>query len=300
MARILITGATGYLGSRLARRLVASQEHDVAALVRPSSDTAHLKAVPIQVLTSEGGVTELAELMDDFQPDVVVHMASLFLSQHSSQDVGPLIDSNIKFGVMILEAMVQVGIMRLLNTGTSWEEMDGPPDYRPVCLYAATKRAFENLLAYYEDAHGLKALTLRLFDTYGPGDPRPKLFSLLQRSIGAAAPIAFSPGEQVLDLTHVDDVTAAFERAIHYLLAKPFPRHEALAIGSGKGMRLRDVVALYEEVGRVKTNIAWGERPYRPREVMNAVADPEPAAQLLGWRARIPLREGLQHAFFGV
>ncbi|MNS33849.1 CDP-abequose synthase [compost metagenome] len=193
--------------------------------------------------------------------------------------------------------MLQTGVHRFVNTGTAWETMDGPPAYRPVCLYAATKRAFENILRFYEDAHGFSALTVKLYDTYGPDDPRPKLFSLLHRSLSIADPIPFSPGEQTLDLTHIEDVTDAFERAIHYVLTKVSSHAEEIHVGSGQGIPLRDVAAVFEEALGQRANIGWGERPYRPREVMRAQADTRAAEQLLGWRPTIGLKEGLHRTF---
>ena len=299
MTRVLITGATGYIGSQMVRRLIGSGGYEVSVLVRPNSDLATLGAsLPnIIVHASDGSVESLTAVLEEARPEVVVHLASLFLSQHRPQDVLPLIQSNVQFGVCLLEAMLQSGVRRFVNTGTAWETMDGPPEYRPVCLYAATKRAFEDILRYYEDAHGFSALTLKLYDTYGPDDPRPKLFSLLCRSLTEAEPLPFSPGEQTLDLTHIEDVTDAYERAIRYVLVKDRALPEEVHIGSGQDLPLRDVVATFEEALGQRTNIAWGERPYRPREVMKAQADPSAAERVLGWKPAIGLREGIQRTF---
>lgn len=299
MTRVLVTGATGYVGSQLVKRLVAKGTYEVSVLVRPSSDLSILgEALPrVRVHASEGDVESLGAVLAEARPEVVLHLASLFLSQHVAKDVVPLIQSNVQFGTCLLEAMVQQGVRCFVNTGTAWETMDGPPGYRPVCLYAATKRAFEDILRFYEDAYDVSAITLKLFDTYGPEDPRPKLFTLLKKSATMEAPIPFSPGEQVLDLTHVEDVTDAFERAIHHVLAKVGHAHEALEIGSGQGLALKEVVRLYEAATGQKANIAWGERPYRPREVMRAEADPHEAERVLGWRPLIELEDGLRRVF---
>ncbi|MBO9541911.1 NAD(P)-dependent oxidoreductase [bacterium] len=300
MTRVLVTGATGYVGSRLVQRLVASEAYQVSVLVRPTSDLTRLGKAreAVQILPTEGDVSSLTQAMKEARPEAVVHLASLYLSQHTPADVGPLVDSNVRFGACLLEAMVQAGVTRLLNTGTAWETMDGPPDYRPACLYAATKRAFDALLCFYEDAYDLRSLTLKLYDTYGPDDWRPKLFSLLKRSVASGESIPFSPGEQLLDLTHVDDLTDAFERGIRSLCSADAPRHRELHVGSGKGRSLKEIVSLFESVGGVKANLQWGARPYRDREVMRAVADPSEARTVLGWEARIDLREGIRAAFF--
>lgn len=299
MIRVLVTGASGYVGSQLVRRLIRSSEYEVSILVRPSSNLAPLNAymADLRVFPSDGTIDSLVQLLHDARPEVVVHLASQFLNQHTPQDIVPLIQANIQFGTSLLEAMLQTDIKRFVNTGTSWETMDGSPNYRPVCLYAATKRAFEDILTYYEDAHGFSALTVKLYDTYGPDDPRPKLFSLLRRSMSASEPIPFSPGEQILDLTYIDDVTDALERAIRYVLAKDAPRSEEVHVGTGEGKRLRDVVEVFEHTLGKRTNISWGERPYRTREVMRAQADTQAAERLLGWRPTIDLMEGIRRTF---
>ncbi|MNR82125.1 CDP-abequose synthase [compost metagenome] len=299
MTRVLVTGATGYVGSQLVRQLIGKGGYEVSVLVRPTSNLALLNAymADLRIHQSDGTVESLTKVLQEARPAVVVHLASLFLSQHAPQDVLPLIQANIQFGTCLLEAMLQAGIRRFVNTGTAWETMDGPPVYRPVCLYAATKRAFEDILTYYEDAHGFSALTVKLYDTYGPEDPRPKLFSLLMRSLEAQEPIPFSPGEQTLDLTYIDDVTAAFERAICYLLTKNTPRPEEVHVGSGQGRPLREVVRIFEEAVGQRANIGWGERPYRAREVMRAQADLAAAEHLLGWMPTIELAEGIRRTF---
>ena len=299
MIRVLVTGATGYVGSQLVKKLVSIEEFSISALVRPESSLMLLDEClsDINVHPCEGTVDVLTEVLHSMQPDVVVHLASMVLPQHAPQDVVALIQSNVQFGACLLEAMLQAGVHRIVNTGTAWETMDGPPNYRPACLYAATKRAFEDILRYYEDAHGFSSLTVKLYDTYGPNDPRSKMLSLLYRSLSSTEPIPFSPGEQTLDLTHIDDVVDAFVRAIRYVQGKNVPCSEEVHIGSGKGMRLREVVSTFEEALGRQVNIRWGERPYRPREVMWAQADIREAERLLGWKPTISLIEGIRQTF---
>ena len=71
--------------------------------------------------------------------------------------------------------MKEVGVKILVNTGTSWQHYENK-DYSPVNLYAATKQSFEAILQYYVEVASLKAITLKLFETYGLDDPRPNFF----------------------------------------------------------------------------------------------------------------------------
>ena len=109
-----------------------------------------------------------------------------------------------------------------MNTG-SYSQHYGGRAYSPVSLYAATKQAFQDILQFYCEVRGLRAVTLELPDTYGPDDKRPKLFSLLDRVARSGETLQMSPGEQLLDLLHVDDVVHGYEVAADGLLSGHLP-----------------------------------------------------------------------------
>lgn len=286
--KLLLTGATGFIGSQLAHRLLA-EGHELAILVRPDSNLDVLNAVlpQIQVHIYDGSYASMLRALEAATPSTVCHVASLFLAQHKPEDVARLIESNLNFPTQLLEAMNQVGAKQLINTGTSWQHFQNE-SYNPVNLYAATKQAFESLLAFYVEAQGFKAITLKLFDTYGPGDTRPKLFSMLRNAVLSQAKLPMSPGEQMIDLVYIDDVMDAFINAIHALPAQT-TGHTHFGVSSGRPLRLKDLVAVYEKTLNVKLSVEWGGRTYRTREVML----PWHAPTLPGWQARVALEDGL-------
>ena len=289
MPRALITGATGFIGRHLSRHLLATG-WQVHAIFVPGSDTTPLRSPGADINLHEfsGGMDAMQSIMAAAQPDVVFHLASLFLSDHCPTDIEPLIASNLLFGTQVVEAMTLIGATALVNTGTSWQHYQGS-DYSPVNLYAATKQAFETLLQYYIEARGLRVITLKLHDTYGPDDPRPKLINLLRKVAAGNQPLALSPGEQLLDLVHVDDVTRAFIVAAEYLLASKTAGHERYAVSSGNPLTLKRVVEECETILGGKLPIEWGGRPYRSREVMQPWQGPS----LPGWSPGIRLNQGL-------
>jgi nucleoside-diphosphate-sugar epimerase len=221
---------------------------------------------------------------------VVFHLASRFLSDHSPNDIENLIRDNITFGSMLVEAMVRAGSKRLVNAGTSWEHYQNA-SYSPVCLYAATKQAFEAILRYYADAEALWVVTLKLYDTYGPGDRRGKLLSRLAKMIHDGSSLAMSPGKQLIDLVHVDDVVNAFLIAAARLLTDEVTGMEDYAVSSGCPRTLRDIAALLERCAGAPLKIEWGGRPYRFREVMVPWSTGAPVP---GWSPHIGLEEGLK------
>jgi nucleoside-diphosphate-sugar epimerase len=266
--KALITGGSGYVGSNLARRLV----HDgweVHIITIPNDNLDQIKDIAHKVMlhAHDGSVEGMQGILASAKSDVVFHLASLFLSEHTTADIGRLVQSNILFGTQLLEGMVMHGGTRIVNTGTSWQHYENMP-YSPVNLYAATKQAFEDILQYYVEARGVQAITIKLFDTYGPNDPRPKLFHLLEKIAKEGTTLAMSPGEQMIDLVFIDDVVQAFVMAAERLLAGEAQGYEQYGVSSGNPMRLKDVVATYSVVSGKKLSIHWGGRPYRDREVL--------------------------------
>jgi nucleoside-diphosphate-sugar epimerase len=287
----LITGATGFVGTHLSRRLV-EDGWDVHVIVRPGSDLTQIKRILNQITVHEhdGSSDNMLSIMQAASPDIVFHLASLFLSNHQPKDIGPLIASNILFGTQLVEAMVNSDVYRLVNTGTSWQHYQNE-DYNPVNLYAATKQAFEDILRYYTETTDLKAISLNLFDTYGPDDPRPKLFHLLNKAAETGEPLDMSPGAQLIDLVHIDDVTDAYIIAAQRLLDGKVSLHERYAVSSGHLMPLNELVQLYTEVTNQAVAVNWSARQYRNREVMV----PWNRGQAIeGWSPKVKLEDGFR------
>ncbi len=263
----LLSGATGFVGSNLARRLV-NEGWSVHAISRAGSimpDIPELSHVVNHV--HDGSTQNMVDCVAQAKPDVVFHLASKTQAEHKYTDVEPLIQGNILFGNQLLEAMKVNGVNKLVNTGTFWQHYNNEK-YNPVCLYAATKQAFGAILEYYVQACSIKAVTLELFDTYGPNDPRPKLFQLLNKAVTSGEPLDMSAGEQLIDLVHIDDVVEAYLIAAQRLLQGKVSLHEIYAVSSGHPLPLKELVQLYIEVTGQTLKVNWGARPYRYREVM--------------------------------
>jgi len=287
----LVTGATGFVGSYLAKRLV-SEGWDVHIIARLNSSLNIISDVidKLTIHRHDGTTDRMLNILNEVKPKIVFHLASLFLAEHQPKDIEPLIKSNILFGTQLLEAMVRNRIYNMVNTGTSWQHYNNE-DYNPVCLYAAAKQAFEDIMRFYVEVTPLRAITLKLFDTYGPDDPRPKLFNLLKKVAEEQKPLSMSPGEQLIDIVYIDDVVDAFMIAAQRLLNNMVEKNEEYAVSSGKPIKLRELVEIYEKLIGKKLAIEWGGRPYRPREVMV----PWNKGKLLpGWSVKVGLEEGIK------
>ena len=202
--RALVTGATGFVGGVLVRRLV-QDDWAVDALVR--SDTAALPAGVTAHRIPEG-VDALTTLVTDLAPTHCFHLATAFRGVHVPADIAPMIEANLEFGTMLAEAATGVPGLRFVNTGTVWQHFDAAP-YSPVSLYAATKQAFADILVFYGEVAGLSVHTLELMDTYGRDDPRAKLIPFLLRAGAEGTTLEMTDGTQLIDLVHVDDAVGA-------------------------------------------------------------------------------------------
>src|SRR5574337_1171586 len=288
---ILLTGATGFLGSHLIPNL-KDRGHHVGCLLRSGSvlrqDCADL---PAWRVNTNG--TGFREAMTELRPDVVVHLAALYVAEHRYEDVGPLVRANVEFGAYLLDAMQAAGCDALVYAGTSWQHYRNR-DYCPVNLYAATKQAFSTLAEYYLDAAGLRLLELHLYDSYGENDLRNKLLNRLKSAVESGDALVMSEGGQRLHLVHVDDLSRGFVMACEQVLALKAGVRRIYRLPSASAVSLRELVAIFNAVeSQYPVNVCWGARPYRKREVLQPW---EEADALPGWLPEISLLEGMRRS----
>ncbi len=289
----IVTGATGYVGQSLANALFDAN-WTVYCVVRNRLAALETLAVPgSNIIVYDGSYESLLQLPDCHDSQAVLfHLASQASYDCPGENVTQMLEANITFGTQLLEAMGQLGVDKLINTGSYWQ-YDQTGGYDPVCLYAATKQAFDNIIQYYTDSRNINCITLTLFEVYGINDPRKKLLALLAHAKSVDAPIQLSPGLQKLDMTYISDVTAAYQIAAQQLMSTREGKvNQCYAINSGTTVTLQQLISQYEQVHDTQLNIAWGARPYRQNEVMSPW-QPAPEDHLKGWQALVGLKEGL-------
>lgn len=293
LPKVLITGITGFLGKNVCKFFINSG-YEVEGIIRSSSNTKKIYNYvnnKIKLWTLDDDYSNLCDIMMLSKPDLVVHTASFSLVKHKFNNIPELISSNILFGTLLLEAMVTNNCFNLINIGSSWQySVFDTQEYHPMDLYAATKQAFEDIIKFYKEKHGLHCIDLKLFDTYGPYDERKKVLNLFKDCFVTGKKLDTTPGHQKLDLVYIDDVCDCVILASQYLIKKEYEFEGKYSVSSGVQFELAEIAAIMEKVANKKLNVNWGKIPYRDGEIMIPWKGGE---KLPGWKCKVDIYKGI-------
>ena len=261
--RILLSGATGFIG----RSFIDScaREYEIHCIVRQTSDTRCLDNKVAIHRFSE--VKQLYDVASEIRPDVLIHLAGLFLSNHDEDSIEELLHSNIVFSTVLFDAVNEAGCNKILNFGSYWQNYNGK-DYCPVNLYAATKQSVEDILRFYSDAKGSRVITLTIFDTYGENDKRKKILNIVN-DLKDGDMLEMTGGEQRVYMVHISDIISAIKITIELLFREQEGDYQKFFLRDENPIRLRDLVDLMIRVQNKRVDIEYGAKPYREREIMN-------------------------------
>lgn len=291
--RIAITGATGFIGQNFIPALIKAEPAIEILTINRSVEKAK-KLFP-QSQCTHISVEEMQKMVD-FDPEMVYHLATLSTSRNDWDIIEPMMKANITFGVQLLHYVSQCKSLKLfVNIGTFAQYRLGTQQVSDAYLYSATKTAFRQFVEYYSHLYGFKYVQLVPYTIYGGKDTAKKLIDYIVEATSAETPVDMTMGEQILDFTHVNDVVDFF---IHVLQNRDkfdkIRNGEEFHLGTGVGSTPRDVAAIVEKVSGKKCNINWGGRPYRPMDTMHSVAPIAKNLELLQWRAKINVEEGVK------
>ncbi|MFZ1979303.1 MAG: NAD(P)-dependent oxidoreductase [Bacteroidota bacterium] len=289
--KILISGATGFIGRHLVSTLL-ERNHEIVIIKHPQ-DASELDPRVLAYTFNPKNVEKDIEFLIDQKIDGVAHLASLFLASHKSDDIKALIDTNLFFSTYLLECSSKANIRWFINTGTFWQNYKNS-EYSPVNIYAATKQAFQSIAQFYIDTNRINFATLKLCDTYGRGDTRPKILNLFDRISKSGESVNMSEGEQVLDISHVDDVVDAFYKLMLLMSENKIKNGSIFAVKANKRTTLKELADIFQSVTGKKLNIIWGGRPYREREVMHPW---ECGVVVPGWSPKVTIQDGIKSIF---
>jgi nucleoside-diphosphate-sugar epimerase len=294
----LVTGATGFVGGHLVRRLIA-EGVTTYCLVRARSLTAEVqqRLAPGRCLAlCSDSLADWRQALKGVEAEVVFHLASPGVLT-ASQSPESLVRENVRLVSQLLQAVAHWPPRQIVQTGSFSEYK--PLDQVltedallvPTTPYGASKvaawlcgRALATLL-------GLPLTNLRLFHVYGPGEAPGRLIPHLHERLSRGLPAPLTGGQQVRDLVYIDDVIDALLAAASL---PPASRPIAYNVCSGEPVTIRQIgETVAERMHAPQSLLRWGELPYRPGEPMRAVGDNRRFTHATGWRPRVGLEDGI-------
>ena len=287
--RVLVTGATGFIGRALVPRLL--QQAEVTLLLLEEYASGLPLPAPLDRLRPQFDVVYAdlrnyqltARAVRQSRPEQVIHLAAAgvsdpYLNPHTA------VSHNVGGTLNLLRACFETsGDTRQLIVART------PGEIAPTSPYAASKAAAWQFCAMYARAAGWPIHGAMIFQAYGPGQPRQLLVAAALEAARAGHDFPMTDGRQAKDWVFIDDAAGG----LLALLGAELPPGTAVELGTGVATEVREVARrLYALVGRGGRPLP-GALPSRPGEAPRQTADADTTAALVGWRARFSLDEGL-------
>ena len=274
--KVLLTGATGFLGSHLARALLA-EGHQIIALKRCTSDLWRLNDVAEQIEFHDlEGLDLKAPFERHGQIDVVIHTATCYGRKGET-------------AIEIFEANTALPL-RLLQTATFFNTDTILSAH--LNQYALSKKQFAEWGRMLCSAGSTRFVNIRLEHMYGPGDDLTKFTSwIMQQCLDSVPTIELTAGEQLRDFIYVDDVVSAYQSLLSNA-ATLASGYAEVGVGSGDSVAIRSFAEKVHRLSSSKSQMKFGALPYREGEALKSVANIE-ALRWLGWSPQVSLDEGI-------
>jgi len=282
---VLVTGASGFLGSHLTRSLLAAgaRVHAVSRIARVD-DVPGLRWRQCEMRDIEAVRALLAET----KPEVVYHLSGMVNGAPELQLVLPTFHSLLSSTVNLLTVATEQGCRRVVLAGSLEERGSSTLEVSPTSPYGAAKLGVVAYGRMFHRLFGTPVTILRTYMTYGPGQPEWKVIPSVMGALLRGEVAKLSSGTRQLDWIYVDDVTEAFLRSGY----APALEGTTLEIGSGSTASIREVVELLAQILDCNAALRFGALPDRPAMVGQA-ADLTEVRARLGWEPIVSLKDGL-------
>lgn len=296
MKRVIVTGATGFVGANLARRLLADG-HRVSLIVRPEHSPWRLESIRADVDVKTARLEDydsLATIVQDIGPDWIFHLA-VHGAYSWQTDWQQMVHTNVLGTINLVESALKAGFEAFINTGSSSEYgfKDHAPSendwIEPNSYYAVTKAAGTQYCRFKARERQAHLQTLRLYSVFGPWeDPNRLMPTLIARGLEGKLPPLVDPSV-ARDYVYVDDVVDA------YLLSAATSGQEPGAVynvGTGRQTSMKEVVEVARSLLNIPVEPEWGSMPNRVWDTGVWVADNSAICRSLGWQPRYTFESG--------
>ncbi len=294
--RVLVTGATGFIGSHLVKRLV-SEHHQVSIYCRNGSDTRRLMPI-VDQLRIVTGEADLRSYLIAGSVDLVIHLAAYYF--RGSPDIEQkklLTEANITFPKKLTLWSIEGGVKGMITTGTCFEFAMSTKciteisRIEPLNDYAKMKVEFDDWLKDVAKRNMFKTINLKLSYVYGEGDNDKVIPKLITSGVSGSS-LILSDGRQRLNFTYVGDVVNAYVLAVNYLFSsRNILYYDDFLIGNQMVYSIRYLRRVIQKLLKKKVIVSWGA-PY-DRDVRYMSFCYKKAQHILGWRPSTSLELGL-------
>ena len=283
---VLVTGAHGFIGLHLVKRLVDLGAQVHAASRRPPADPA-AGTTSWQVDLADADATD--DLIRAVRPDVVFHLAGEASGSREVDAVPRTFAGNLASTVNVLTAATRVGRPRIVLAGSMEEPHPGEVRARASSPYAVSKWASAAYAHMFHDLWSLPTVVLRVAMAFGPGQPdEGKLVPYVIKCLLDGRAPELTSGTRQIDWVYIDDVVDAFLAAA----CAPSVEGRSLDVGSGEPVDIRQTVTMLQRIIGTNVSARFGALPDRKHDSAR-IADLSESGPLLGWCARVGLADGL-------
>lgn len=288
---ILLTGASGFLGSHLLKYLLKYSDYSILVLKRSFSDISKIKneIYNTRVVTIDIDIEEdkLKEYFKNNKIDAVIHCA---VNYGRDGNCAETLQTNLIFPVKLLELAVKSKTSLFINTDSYFSKEN--TSYNYLQNYSLSKKSL--LLWLKQFSKKIKIVNLVLEHIYGDNDSIQKFVPYMIKEIAEqkAKSINCTYGDQKRDFIFVDDVCSAYLKVLHWAKSNNF-RFRTFNVGTGEMVSIKDFIKKIKEKSNSSTVIKFGAIPYREDEIMSSCADNIELTNI-GWKAEFNFEAGIE------
>jgi UDP-glucose 4-epimerase len=293
--KVLITGASGFVGSFLLKQLIKEGKHKVAVILRDPLNAWRIQSCLKNVYLIKGSLDDPDSYRSQFsifRPDVLIHLAWDGVGSKSRNAKGQW--RNVSYMLELMEIAVAQDVGTFIGLGSQAEyglvnaSIDENEITKPTTLYGVSKLAACNIGQVMAASSNIRFSWLRLFSSYGPMDQPDWLIPYLINSLLRGESPNLTLAEQLWDFIHVSDVASA----IKIMIDKP-NANGIFNIGSGNALPLKSIIEKTRDLINPSLALNFGAIPYRLDQVMHLEANIDLLSNATGWKPIVGINEGL-------